>query len=64
MTKLKTYLYKACPRCRGDLLLDREPSPVTLGLGAQVEYACIQCGRRASLELAYALRGPAQAQAA
>jgi ribosomal protein S27AE len=34
---LKSILYKACPRCGGDLMLDDS--------GDAYEYACLQCGR-------------------
>lgn len=35
---LKRILLKSCPRCRGDLI--RED-----GLGDEVTYTCLQCGR-------------------
>ncbi len=35
---LKRILLKSCPRCRGDLI--RED-----GLGDEVMYTCLQCGR-------------------
>ena len=34
---LKSMLYKACPRCRGDLVLDDSDEACV--------YACLQCGR-------------------
>jgi uncharacterized protein YbaR (Trm112 family) len=44
--KLRTHLYKACPRCQGDLVMDPESE---LGELAQVAYVCLQCGRRTTL---------------
>jgi transcription initiation factor TFIIIB Brf1 subunit/transcription initiation factor TFIIB len=38
---LKTFVYKACPRCHGDLQLDRSVDPP--------EYVCVQCGRSISI---------------
>jgi DNA-directed RNA polymerase subunit RPC12/RpoP len=61
---LKTYLYKACPRCGGDLVLDVEEVP-RLVQEPRVEYACLQCGRRATIETADAARAaPAVTRAA
>jgi DNA-directed RNA polymerase subunit RPC12/RpoP len=40
-------LYKACPRCRGDLLLDSESTQNA----NTVFYECLQCGRSFSAEL-------------
>jgi hypothetical protein len=31
---------RGCPRCHGDLFLDRE----------QIDYACLQCGHRVEIE--------------
>jgi hypothetical protein len=45
----KAVLYKACPRCRGDLVLDPEEES-RLILDHRLEYVCLQCGRRASVE--------------
>lgn len=45
----KAFLYKACPRCRGDLVLDAEEES-RLILDHRLEYVCLQCGRRASVE--------------
>jgi hypothetical protein len=40
---IKTMVYKACPRCQGDLALDTTaPSP---------EYICLQCGRSLSASI-------------
>jgi DNA-directed RNA polymerase subunit RPC12/RpoP len=46
--KLRTFAYKACPRCSGDLALDHESSPA--------EYICIQCGRRQDVSTVLALQ--------
>jgi len=54
---LKTFVYKACPRCRGDLQLDRSADPP--------EYVCVQCGRSVSIRaLLAALEQRRQAAAA
>jgi hypothetical protein len=45
----KAVLYKACPRCRGDLVLDPEEES-RLILDHRLEYVCLQCGRRTSVE--------------
>jgi len=44
---IKAFLYKACSRCHGDLVLEQD-----LGYGPQrtVEYVCLQCGRSVSVE--------------
>lgn len=44
--QLRTYLYKACPRCHGDLVLDIEESPRLPQARLAAAYACLQCGRR------------------
>ncbi len=41
-TVLKTYLFKACPRCHGDLILDLDAGQER---DSQVVYVCLQCGR-------------------
>jgi DNA-directed RNA polymerase subunit RPC12/RpoP len=41
---MKTVLYKACPRCHGDLLMDEEAEP-TVRLKGGIGYVCLQCGR-------------------
>ena len=45
----KAFLYKACPRCRGDLMLDAEDEP-RLVEDQSLEHVCLQHGRRASVE--------------
>lgn len=47
-------LYKACPRCRGDLILDEGEQRET---GAFV-YECLQCGRNLRLEAQAERRQP------
>ena len=48
-TTLKIHLYKACQRCGGDLMLDRE---IDFGaLGASSDYVCLQCARRTPLSV-------------
>lgn len=49
---LKTMLYKACPRCRGDLVMEQEDGERYANGGAEVHYACLQCGRGAVLRVA------------
>jgi DNA-directed RNA polymerase subunit RPC12/RpoP len=56
----KTYYYKACPRCRGDLILNAEEESMQ-GLGDRLdgmEYVCLQCGRRWLLSTASVIRAP------
>jgi hypothetical protein len=48
-TTTRRFLYKACSRCHGDLLLDREVEPSLLVKG-QIGYVCLQCGRGISIE--------------
>lgn len=38
---LKTFVYRACPRCHGDLQLDRQSE--------EYDYTCVQCGRSLTL---------------
>jgi hypothetical protein len=47
-TRLRTHLYKACQRCHGDLVLDREVEFEVLSESS--DYVCLQCGRRAPLQ--------------
>jgi DNA-directed RNA polymerase subunit RPC12/RpoP len=54
---LKAYIYKACPRCHGDLILDQDMDEDLL-TGPSIEYSCLQCGRRVSLEPTRLLRRP------
>lgn len=49
-TSLRTFLYKACPRCRGDLVLNADEE--SSWREQRLEYVCLQCGRRTVLELA------------
>ena len=53
--RLRTHLFKACQRCHGDLVLDRESE--TEVLGASIDYVCLQCGRRAPLSAVALLLG-------
>jgi DNA-directed RNA polymerase subunit RPC12/RpoP len=50
-------LYKACPRCRGDLVLDEEERR---GTGTLV-YECLQCGRPLRIEAQAEVRMPVAA---
>ena len=59
----KTYLYRACPRCHGDLVLDLEVKQ-GLMIDERTEYVCLQCGRQASMEATSSVRGPAAAMRA
>ena len=58
---VKTHLYKACQRCGGDLVLDREE-----GYGAPdgSDYVCLQCGRHTPLQAFVNARAQATARAA
>ena len=56
----KTYLYKSCSRCYGDLVLDSEVEQ-RLMIDERIEYVCLQCGRRASMEATSSVRTPAAA---
>ena len=47
-------LYKACPRCRGDLLLDEFERRDT----GTIVYECLQCGRTTRLEPRVEMREP------
>jgi hypothetical protein len=46
--RFKTHLYKHCPRCRGDLLADKESFAEETS-AAEVVYVCLQCGRSTQL---------------
>jgi DNA-directed RNA polymerase subunit RPC12/RpoP len=45
--RLRSHLYKACQRCGGDLILDRETE--LEAMGSYPDYVCLQCGRRLQL---------------
>jgi uncharacterized protein YbaR (Trm112 family) len=62
-TQLKTYLYRACPRCRGDLVLDPEVEQ-SLMLNERLEYVGLQCGGRISLDPSKVIWTPAVTRAA
>jgi DNA-directed RNA polymerase subunit RPC12/RpoP len=62
-SRVRTYLYKACPRCLGDLVEDPEVEQNPM-LYVRVEYVCLQCGRRISLETSKVIRAPAATHAA
>jgi DNA-directed RNA polymerase subunit RPC12/RpoP len=47
-------LYKACPRCQGDLVLDEYDR---LATGA-LTYECLQCGRTTRIEQRVEQRQP------
>lgn len=42
MLNIKKFVYRACPRCGGDLALEPE--------SREIEYACMQCGRTFDLK--------------
>jgi hypothetical protein len=42
---IRTVLYKACPQCHGDLILDANLQP-SLTNEIPLDYVCLQCGRR------------------
>ena len=62
-TSTKTFLYKACPRCHGDIVLDAdvEHNPM---IDNRLEYVCLQCGRRTSVEAGSVAKTPATASRA
>jgi len=62
-TSMRTYLYKACPRCHGDLVLDPEAER-SLTMDSRIEYICLQCGRPTTIENASAAKTPAVASRA
>jgi hypothetical protein len=41
--QVKSFLFRHCPRCHGDLVLDTDAES---GQSKEVCYACPQCGRR------------------
>ena len=62
-SRVKTYLYKACPRCHGDLVADPEVEQ-SLMFNERLEYVCLQCGGRILLSTSKVIRAPAVAHAA
>jgi hypothetical protein len=50
--RLPTYLYKACPRCHGDLMLDDEQASQLALNDTGIGYVCLQCGRHAAVKTA------------
>ena len=62
---LKTHLFKACIRCGGDLVLERDSAFDRLTGGP--DYVCLQCGRTMpvqALTLSSATAGAVPAEAA
>jgi predicted RNA-binding Zn-ribbon protein involved in translation (DUF1610 family) len=45
----KTVLYKSCPRCHGDLVIDRESEAAPEA--QSVDFVCLQCGRSVSMKM-------------
>ena len=60
---IKSFLYKTCARCHGDLALDIDVDP-TRTAALQIEYVCLQCGRRAEIAVATPKKEPLIAAAA
>jgi hypothetical protein len=58
----KAFFYKACSRCHGDLVLETEE--LRLAQDDRLEYVCLQCGRRASVERPSFARTPVGASRA
>ena len=54
----KMILFKACPRCYGDLVLDADSEP-RMAVEPALDYVCIQCGRRKSIVMAVSMSEPA-----
>ena len=46
-TRLGTFLFKACPRCHGDLALDQDEESTPPD--ASIQYVCLECGRRMTM---------------
>jgi hypothetical protein len=62
-TQLKTFLYKSCPRCRGDLVLSSAEESWRES-AASVEYACLQCGGQFTLRALLEARRAAPVESA
>jgi len=62
-TSMKTFLYKACPRCHGDIVLDVDVEQNLL-IDNRLEYVCLQCGRRTWIETESVAKTPAIASRA
>jgi hypothetical protein len=59
----RTFLYKACPRCHGDLIMDPEEADYP-PQEDRVEYVCLQCGRSVAFQVAAVSRTPVAASRA
>jgi len=53
---MKSFLYKACPRCHGDLVLDAAEQ--SLAVERSAEYVCLQCGRPTTVGAVVAAQKP------
>ena len=53
----RSILFRACPRCHGDLVLDSEESPE---LQDELHYVSLQCGRGRLVQTAKSATKPAQ----
>jgi DNA-directed RNA polymerase subunit RPC12/RpoP len=62
-TSMKTNLYKACPRCHGDLVVDADVQQ-NLIIDNRLAYVCLQCGRRTLVETESVAKTPATASRA
>jgi hypothetical protein len=59
--QVKSFLFKQCPRCHGDLVLDNDAES---GEAKEVCYACLQCGRRVFISAMSTVKTHAVARAA
>ena len=60
--KLRKHIFKGCPRCSGDLRLERDADSL-MGRNPY-SYVCLQCGRSSSLRAVLARPREAEAVAA
>jgi DNA-directed RNA polymerase subunit RPC12/RpoP len=60
---VKKFIYKACPRCNGDLVVDADVE-LSLIIEEQAGYICLQCGRHVSPEALREVTGSAHRTAA
>jgi hypothetical protein len=57
--RLRKHIFKGCPRCSGDLRLERDADSLT-GRNPY-SYVCLQCGRNSSLRAVLGGRREAEA---
>jgi hypothetical protein len=57
----RSILFRACPRCHGDLVLDSEEAQELHG---ELYYVCLQCGRGKWVQTAKSATKPTQEKVA